>query len=346
MLAVGEVIARHYGHPSQVHQTVMAGATWEQTAAATGGRQRDDGISGVCLYRVPAGWKAAGILPAAPACQGHRFPDGRQTRPGDLVSAGEVIQPHHRYMVAPPPVHPSGRPYRWIGGGLLSVAGLPTSPTSGQTANGRGPTRHHDAPASTDSQTASPPTPRRLADSITSQTQPSGPTSGRSATAASLPKPTGGPKARPAPTPTRPHDHDHHQGESRRPTTTPARVISTMPRTLTLSRLESRLPLGSRRACRTRTGTSPAIVIRRGCHHLPQAAASQPLFSWSSACPLNPVIRFAIGRRQVTMTDCDEQSVIRSLQSAHNADSARPPPDMFARASARITAGSVRCFDP
>jgi hypothetical protein len=63
MLAVGEVIARHYGHPSQVHQTVMAGATWEQTAAATGGRQRDDGISGVCLYRVPAGWKAAGILP-------------------------------------------------------------------------------------------------------------------------------------------------------------------------------------------------------------------------------------------------------------------------------------------
>jgi hypothetical protein len=28
------------------------------------------------------------------------------------------------------------------------------------------------------------------------------------------------------------------------------------------------------------------------------------------------VIRFAIGHRQVTMTDCDEQSVIRPLQSA------------------------------
>ena len=46
--------------------------------------------------------------------------------------------------------------------------------------------------------------------------------------------------------------------------------------------------------------------------------APQPLFSCPAACPLNPVTRFAIGRRQVTMTDRDEQSVIRSLQSAHN----------------------------
>jgi hypothetical protein len=37
MLALGEVIARHYRHLSQVHHTVMAGATWEQIAAATGG---------------------------------------------------------------------------------------------------------------------------------------------------------------------------------------------------------------------------------------------------------------------------------------------------------------------
>ena len=40
MLAVDEVIAGHYRHPSQVHHTVMAGATWEQTAAATGGDPR------------------------------------------------------------------------------------------------------------------------------------------------------------------------------------------------------------------------------------------------------------------------------------------------------------------
>jgi hypothetical protein len=156
MLAVGEVIARHDRHPSQVHHPVMAGATWEQTAAAAGGDQCD-AIAGICLYRVPAGWKAAGIPPAAPACPGHRLPDGRQAAPGDPVGPGEVIQPHHRYMVAPPPVHPCGRPYRWIGGGVLPDAGLPTS---GQTANGRSTTHHHDAPGSTDSQTASPPTPQ------------------------------------------------------------------------------------------------------------------------------------------------------------------------------------------
>jgi hypothetical protein len=31
------VIARHYRHPSLVHHAVLAGATWEQIAAATGG---------------------------------------------------------------------------------------------------------------------------------------------------------------------------------------------------------------------------------------------------------------------------------------------------------------------
>ena len=44
---------------------------------------------------MPAGWRAAGILPAVPVCQGDPLPDGRQTTPGDLASPGEVIQPHH-----------------------------------------------------------------------------------------------------------------------------------------------------------------------------------------------------------------------------------------------------------
>ena len=44
---------------------------------------------------------------------------------------------------------------------MLSAAGLPASPTLGQTANGRSPARHHDAAASTGSQTARPPTPQQ-----------------------------------------------------------------------------------------------------------------------------------------------------------------------------------------
>jgi hypothetical protein len=37
MIALGERIARYYRHPAQVHRAVMAGATWQQIAAATGG---------------------------------------------------------------------------------------------------------------------------------------------------------------------------------------------------------------------------------------------------------------------------------------------------------------------
>jgi hypothetical protein len=37
LLALGEVAARRFRHPAAVHQAVLAGATWEQIAAATGG---------------------------------------------------------------------------------------------------------------------------------------------------------------------------------------------------------------------------------------------------------------------------------------------------------------------
>ncbi len=73
----------------------------------------------------PAG-RAPGFLPAAPVCEGHPLPGGREARPGNPVSPGEVIQHHHRYMVAPPSVHPSGRRYRWHGGNLPAVSGLPS----------------------------------------------------------------------------------------------------------------------------------------------------------------------------------------------------------------------------
>ncbi len=36
LLALGEVMARHYRHPALVHHAVLADATWEQIAAAAG----------------------------------------------------------------------------------------------------------------------------------------------------------------------------------------------------------------------------------------------------------------------------------------------------------------------
>jgi hypothetical protein len=36
ILAAGELLARHYRHPAQVHRAVLAGASWPQIAAATG----------------------------------------------------------------------------------------------------------------------------------------------------------------------------------------------------------------------------------------------------------------------------------------------------------------------
>ena len=122
-----------YPDPSKDHPAVERMAAWDALLGqfdplppSPRATSRDDGISGIRLYRVPSGWKGAGILPAAPVCEGHPLPDGREARPGDLVSPGEVIQHHHRYMVAPPSVHPSGRPYRWLGGNLPAVSGLPS----------------------------------------------------------------------------------------------------------------------------------------------------------------------------------------------------------------------------
>lgn len=59
--------------------------TWRTTS-------RDDGISGIRMYRIPEGlhW------------------------PGELGPGTEIIQHGHRYAVAPPSLHPEGRTYRWI----------------------------------------------------------------------------------------------------------------------------------------------------------------------------------------------------------------------------------------
>ena len=56
---------------------------WESTS-------RDDG-SGIALFRVPPGARLV----------------------GNIKEGIEVIQPHHRYAVVWPSIHPSGEMYRW-----------------------------------------------------------------------------------------------------------------------------------------------------------------------------------------------------------------------------------------
>lgn len=68
--------------------------TWRSTS-------RDDGVSGIRLYRIPEGlaW------------------------PGEVGPAIELIQTRHRYCVVWPSIHPEGRTYRWISpDGLVSTA--------------------------------------------------------------------------------------------------------------------------------------------------------------------------------------------------------------------------------
>lgn len=75
---------------------------------------RDDGVSGIRLLAVPAGFEAV----------------------TDLGLAGEVIQHFHRYVVAPPSIHPdTGQPYRWVNlpeGRTPEAAYLPMLPAAWQ----------------------------------------------------------------------------------------------------------------------------------------------------------------------------------------------------------------------
>lgn len=69
-------------------------STWRSTS-------RDDGVSGIRLYRIPEGlaW------------------------PCEVGASIELIQTRHRYCVVWPSIHPEGRTYRWISpDGLVSTA--------------------------------------------------------------------------------------------------------------------------------------------------------------------------------------------------------------------------------
>ncbi|MCZ4652700.1 bifunctional DNA primase/polymerase [Gordonia amicalis] len=76
---------------------------------------RDDGVSGIRLYRVPPGTRLQGQL----------------TMGG--TSDVEIVQRSHRYVVAYPSIHPNGSQYRWLDAdgnevGIPSVDDLPMLP--------------------------------------------------------------------------------------------------------------------------------------------------------------------------------------------------------------------------
>lgn len=78
---------------------------------------RDDGISGIRLYRVPSGVSWSG-----------------KYGPGI-----DIIQSGHRYAVVWPSVHPSGRTYRWRDNQVPGYSDLPDLPESLVNALSQGP---------------------------------------------------------------------------------------------------------------------------------------------------------------------------------------------------------------
>lgn len=65
---------------------------------------RDDGRSGIRLYRVPEGVEFPGVL-------------------GDGI---DIIQNHHRYMVVAPSIHPEGGTYQWVDEDTRLIQALPS----------------------------------------------------------------------------------------------------------------------------------------------------------------------------------------------------------------------------
>jgi hypothetical protein len=72
--------------------------TWRTTS-------RDDGVSGIRLYIIPPGLKWPGQLPGGGV---------------------ELCHLAHRYVVAPPSVHPEGRRYRWINPDGMDTFAVPS----------------------------------------------------------------------------------------------------------------------------------------------------------------------------------------------------------------------------
>ncbi len=101
-----------YGAKTGAETLEEAEKRWGPLPSTVRSTSRDDGISGIRLFRVPLGMKLAGVI---------KFVG---LKIGDI----EIIQNHHRYMVVSPSIHPEGRPYKWFDEKSGDEVALPPSP--------------------------------------------------------------------------------------------------------------------------------------------------------------------------------------------------------------------------
>jgi P4 family phage/plasmid primase-like protien len=102
-----------YGTKTGAATLTEAQRRWGPLPATYRSTSPDDGLSGIRLYRIPAGVMLAGKIAFD------------ELGIGDI----EIVQHHHRYAMAWPSIHPSGRPYRWIAeidGSVVDYVPAPT----------------------------------------------------------------------------------------------------------------------------------------------------------------------------------------------------------------------------
>ncbi|MGO9157334.1 bifunctional DNA primase/polymerase [Mycobacterium sp.] len=90
-----------YGDKTGGRTLAEAQSRWGELPPTVRSTSREDGVSGIRLYRVPAGTVLPGVI---------KLTLDDRTETGDI----EIIQHHHRYVIARPSIHPEGRLYQWL----------------------------------------------------------------------------------------------------------------------------------------------------------------------------------------------------------------------------------------
>jgi hypothetical protein len=101
-----------YGAKTGAATVEEAEKRWGLLPPTVRSTSRDDGVSGIRLYKIPPGTKLVGGIKFA------------ELGIGDI----DIIQSHHRYLVCAPSIHPEGRPYKWFDEQTGDEVALPPSP--------------------------------------------------------------------------------------------------------------------------------------------------------------------------------------------------------------------------